>query len=78
VASNETKADFVEKVVNLAVQEGRKFQPGVMFEVRIPASLIPKGLSFTDIRGAVEAKASRSKLVTMGSDNWTYRFFRQE
>ena len=76
--SNEIKTAFVEKVVALAVQEGRKFQPGAMFEVKVPASVIPDGLTFNDIRGAVEAKASKSKLVTMGCSNWTYRFFRQK
>jgi len=75
--SNKIVTDFIEKIVHLAVLESRKAEPGVVFEITVPAKEIPEGIHFSDIRGAVEAKASRSNLVTMGSSDWIYRFYKR-
>jgi hypothetical protein len=77
VPSSQERNAFIARVVNLAIEESRNHKLGTAFEVKVPEDVIPEGIQFSDIRGVVEVKASRSGLVTMGSSGWTYRFFKQ-
>lgn len=71
------RKSLIIQVIDLALEEADKVDYEKLFEVTLPPREIPEGFHYGEIRGEVETAATKTGLVFMGNERWTYRFYKR-
>jgi len=71
------RKSLVILVIDLALEKAEKLEYEKLFEVTLPQQEIPEGFHYGEILGEVETSATKTGLVFMGSERWTYRFYKR-